>query len=223
MIDIVPTILDATGIPAPVMVDGIGQKQIEGVSMAYTFDKANADAPSHHHTQYFEMFGVQGLSSEVGCSAQFRAAHRGTSAMARSISIRPALSSSSSTTFDMTGRRIRMSPHRTQKVKGDDGSDVRRVPQIPGASARCLGDNTCGHTAPSLVAGRKVFTYSGEPVTGIPDGTAPNPIPLTQLLPILICREAVPMASSSPKAGDLVDTGCTCSRRNPYLSGICSV
>ena len=27
---------------------------------------------------------------------------------------------------------------------------------------------------PSLAAGRKVFTYSGEPITGIPDGAAPN-------------------------------------------------
>ena len=43
------------------MVDGIAQKPIEGVSLAYTFDKANADAPSRHHTQYFEMMGVQGL------------------------------------------------------------------------------------------------------------------------------------------------------------------
>ena len=25
--------------------------------MAYTFDKANASAPSRHKTQYFEMFG----------------------------------------------------------------------------------------------------------------------------------------------------------------------
>ena len=64
VIDIVPTILEATGIPAPVMVDGIAQKPIEGVSMAYTFDKANADAPSPHTTQYFEMMGVQGLYND---------------------------------------------------------------------------------------------------------------------------------------------------------------
>ena len=38
-------------------VDGIAQKPIEGVSMAYTFDKANANAPSTHKTQYFEMMG----------------------------------------------------------------------------------------------------------------------------------------------------------------------
>ena len=48
VIDIVPTILEATGIPAPVTVDGIAQKPIEGVSMAYTWDKANANAPSTH-------------------------------------------------------------------------------------------------------------------------------------------------------------------------------
>src|ERR1700745_1934033 len=57
MIDIVPTILEATGIPAPLMVNGIAQKPIEGVSMAYTFDKANANAPSTRNTQYFEMWG----------------------------------------------------------------------------------------------------------------------------------------------------------------------
>jgi arylsulfatase A-like enzyme len=61
MIDIVPTILEATGIPAPLMVDGIAQMPIEGVSMTYTFDKENADAPSKRDTQYFEMFGNRGI------------------------------------------------------------------------------------------------------------------------------------------------------------------
>jgi arylsulfatase A-like enzyme len=61
MIDIVPTILEATGIPAPVMVNGIAQKPIEGVSMAYTFDKANANAPSTRSIQYFEMFGNRAI------------------------------------------------------------------------------------------------------------------------------------------------------------------
>ncbi len=64
VIDIVPTILEVTGIPAPAMVDGVGQKPIEGVSLAYTFDKAGADAPSPHHIQYFEMLGVQGLYND---------------------------------------------------------------------------------------------------------------------------------------------------------------
>ncbi|MBA5776155.1 sulfatase-like hydrolase/transferase [Stappia sp. F7233] len=57
VIDIVPTILEATGIAAPKVVEGVPQSPIEGVSMAYTFDAANAEAPSTHRTQYFEMFG----------------------------------------------------------------------------------------------------------------------------------------------------------------------
>src|SRR5262249_54002830 len=61
MIDIVPTILEATGIQAPVMVDGIAQKPIEGVSMAYTFDKAKANSPSTRTTQYFEMVGNRAI------------------------------------------------------------------------------------------------------------------------------------------------------------------
>jgi arylsulfatase len=61
LIDIVPTILEATGIQPPVMVNGIAQRPIEGVSMAYTFDKENAHAPSKRQTQYFEMFGDRAI------------------------------------------------------------------------------------------------------------------------------------------------------------------
>ena len=57
----VPTILEATGIPAPEFVDGIRQVPIEGVSMAYTFDKANANVPTRHTTQYFEMIGQRAI------------------------------------------------------------------------------------------------------------------------------------------------------------------
>jgi len=64
MIDIMPTILEATGIKAPTQVDGITQKPIEGVSMAYTFDSANANAPSTRKTQYFEMISNRGIYSE---------------------------------------------------------------------------------------------------------------------------------------------------------------
>src|SRR5437762_12082819 len=54
IIDIIPTILQASGIKAPQMVDGIKQKPMEGVSMVYTFDKANANVASTRKTQYFE-------------------------------------------------------------------------------------------------------------------------------------------------------------------------
>ena len=39
VIDIAPTILEATNIIEPVMVNGVPQKPIEGISMAYTWDK----------------------------------------------------------------------------------------------------------------------------------------------------------------------------------------
>ncbi len=61
VIDIVPTILEVAGISAPDYVDGIKQAPIEGTSLAYTFDTANADAPSRHDTQYFEMMGQWAL------------------------------------------------------------------------------------------------------------------------------------------------------------------
>jgi len=61
VIDIVPTILEATGIKAPEEANGIKQKPIEGISMVYTFDKANANAPSKRDTQYFELGGNRAI------------------------------------------------------------------------------------------------------------------------------------------------------------------
>ncbi|MGB5568903.1 MAG: sulfatase-like hydrolase/transferase, partial [Sedimenticolaceae bacterium] len=64
VIDVVPTILEATGIPAPEEVDGIKQAPIEGTSFLYTFDAENAKEPSRHKTQYFEMMGQWALYDE---------------------------------------------------------------------------------------------------------------------------------------------------------------
>jgi arylsulfatase len=62
VIDIVPTILEAAGLPEPYMVNGVAQKPVEGVSMAYSFD--DPDAEDRHVTQYFEMFGNRGIYHE---------------------------------------------------------------------------------------------------------------------------------------------------------------
>jgi arylsulfatase len=64
MIDVVPTLLDISGIPAPEYVDGIKQAPIEGTSFAYTFDQKNKDEPTHHKTQYFEMMGDHAVYHE---------------------------------------------------------------------------------------------------------------------------------------------------------------
>lgn len=59
VIDIAPTILEAAGLPHPASINGITQRPIEGVSMAYSFD--DAKAPSTRTTQYFEMFGNRAI------------------------------------------------------------------------------------------------------------------------------------------------------------------
>ena len=64
VIDVMPTILEAAGIQAPEVVDGVKQAPIEGTSFLYTFDAKNAKTPSRHHTQYFEMMGQWALYND---------------------------------------------------------------------------------------------------------------------------------------------------------------
>jgi arylsulfatase len=59
VIDIAPTILEVVGVQLPSSVNGVAQKPIEGVSMASSFD--DAQAPSTRRTQYFEMFGHRAI------------------------------------------------------------------------------------------------------------------------------------------------------------------
>jgi len=59
VIDVVPTVLEAVGIQMPASVNGVAQKPIEGISMAYTF--ASPKTPSARKTQYFEMLGNRAI------------------------------------------------------------------------------------------------------------------------------------------------------------------
>jgi len=59
VIDVAPTILEAAQLPEPTVVNGVEQRPIDGVSMAYTFD--DASAKDRHTTQYFEMFGNRAM------------------------------------------------------------------------------------------------------------------------------------------------------------------
>lgn len=57
--DIVPTILDAAGIPAPQTINGFSQVPMNGTSLVYTFN--DASAKERHITQYFEVIANQGI------------------------------------------------------------------------------------------------------------------------------------------------------------------
>lgn len=59
VIDFAPTLLEVVNVPEPLVVHGVGQQPIEGVSMAYSFHAA--DAADRHQTQYFEMMGNRGI------------------------------------------------------------------------------------------------------------------------------------------------------------------
>jgi arylsulfatase len=68
VIDVVPTILEVTGITAPMRVNGIEQMPMHGVSFAYTFGDANAKG--RHTQQYFEIFGNRALYKDgwIACA-----------------------------------------------------------------------------------------------------------------------------------------------------------
>jgi arylsulfatase len=62
VIDVAPTVLEATGLPEPRLVNGVEQRPMDGVSMLYA--ARDAKAPDRRRTQYFEMFGNRGIYHE---------------------------------------------------------------------------------------------------------------------------------------------------------------
>jgi arylsulfatase A-like enzyme len=62
LVDIVPTLLEVTRLPAPKSVNGVEQMPLPGVSMAYTFDTPNA--PTQKKVQYYEMLGSRAIWAE---------------------------------------------------------------------------------------------------------------------------------------------------------------
>ena len=62
--DVMPTILDASGIELPNSFKGFTQNSLEGVSMRYTFSANSKDSESNHPRQYYEMMGHRAIWSE---------------------------------------------------------------------------------------------------------------------------------------------------------------
>ena len=172
MIDIVPTILEATGIPAPDVVDGIPQKPIEGTSFAYTFDKANANVPSRHHTQYFEMMGDHAIYHD-GWIASTKVM-RPPWVTAGPVSQDPA--SFPYELYDLTHdwtQANNVAAKYPDKVKEMDklfwqeAAKYQVMPLDATVATRLIAPR------PSLSAGRTHFTWDG-PITGTPNGDAPS-------------------------------------------------
>ena len=172
VIDIVPTILEATGIKAPEEVNGIKQKPIEGVSMAYTFDKANANAPSKHDTQYFEMLGNRAIYHDGWIASTTPPAAPWLLATGKM----PDVNSYNWELYNIAddysqyndlASKVPDKLKEMQELFLTEAAKYQVLPLDNSGFARILTPR------PSAVAGRTVFTYSGEN-TGIPVGNAPS-------------------------------------------------
>ncbi len=173
IIDIAPTILEVTGIPAPVMVNGIAQKPIDGVSLAYTFDKADADVPSRHHTQYFEMMSDRALYQDgwIASTTPLRAPWDLTGPTTQD----PATAykwelydlTKDWTQFDDVAAANPDKLKQLQDLFWVEAAKYQVLPLDASVATRLVA------ARPNLTAGRTTFTYSGE-LTGIPHGDAPS-------------------------------------------------
>ena len=173
LIDIAPTLLEASGIPAPVMVNGIAQKPIEGVSMAYTFDKANANAPSTHDTQYFEIMGNRAIYHDGWLAGT--TPPQGPWLMG--LGTLPDVVNGYNWELYNIAEDYSQADDLATKMPGK----LRELQELFLVEASKYGvfplDNEALQRAaaprPSPLAGKTVFTYSGE-ISGIPAGSAPN-------------------------------------------------
>jgi arylsulfatase len=152
-------------------VDGIAQKPIEGVSMAYTFDAANANAPSMRKTQYFEMVATAGSITRAGTPTRSRRCRRGS--RTRSSRTSTSTAGSSTTSAEDFSQADDLAGKMPDKAEGDAGA----VREGGGKYNVFPLDNSQFSRAitprPSATAGQTVFTYRGEN-GGIPTGNAPN-------------------------------------------------
>jgi arylsulfatase A-like enzyme len=173
LIDIVPTILEATGIPAPDTIDGIKQKPIEGVSMAYSWDKANANAPSPHTTQYFEMLGNRAIYNDGWVAA--------TTPVTLPWELSTAPPPDVITGYNWELYNVAEDPTESDDLATKMPDKLKEMQDLFYAEARKydvlpLDNSTLARFTtprPSLTAGQTVFTYSGE-LTGVPASAAPD-------------------------------------------------
>ncbi|WDZ80466.1 arylsulfatase (plasmid) [Ensifer adhaerens] len=172
-IDIVPTILEAAGISQPQTINGITQEPIEGVSMAYTWDKANAEAPTTHTTQYFEMLGNRAIYHDGWVAATTPA----TLPWELSTKTPPdvitgynwELYNVDEDPTQFTDLAASM-PDKLKELQGLFYSEAKKYNVLPLDNSTLARWNS---PRPNLTAGRTKFTYSGE-LSGVPASAAPS-------------------------------------------------
>jgi arylsulfatase A-like enzyme len=173
MIDIVPTILEATGVKAPDVVNGIKQKLIEGVSMVYTFDQANANAPSKRDTQYFEMIGNRAIYHDGWIAATTPPAPPWVMGQAKMPDVANGYNwelYNIAEDYSENNDLAASNPAKLKELQAlflTEAAKYNVFPLDNSLQSRLLT------ARPSAVAGRTEFTYMGENA-GIPVGNAPD-------------------------------------------------
>jgi len=172
VIDVVPTILEASGIRAPEMVDGIRQAPIEGTSFAYTFDAANARAPSRHRTQYFEMFGQWALyddgwmlSTKVNRAPWEAFGPANQDPLNNQVFQLYNLNKDFSQADDIAGQN----PQKVKEMRQQFLAEAQKYEVLPmdaSVAARIVAPR------PNITAGRTEFVYT-RPMIGLPQGDSP--------------------------------------------------
>ncbi len=131
-VDLMPTVLDAAGIPTPDAVDGVEQQPIDGASIRATF--SDATAPSPRSEQYFEMLGSR--SMVAGRAGRRRPITCRRAWSTRSASSRAATSSSATTVAlfrllddfaETRRRRCSTIRRRARRPAGRSGTRRRRA------------------------------------------------------------------------------------------------
>lgn len=173
VIDVVPTILEAAGIPQPDTINGIKQIPIEGTSMAYTWDKANANAPTRHTTQYFEMLGNRSIYNNGWVAATTPV----TLPWELSTNTPPDVITGykwelynvqeDPTQFNDLATQM---PDKLKEMQDLFYSEAKKYNVLPLDNSTLTRWNA---PRPSLTAGRTVFAYSGE-LSGVPASAAPS-------------------------------------------------
>ena len=172
VIDVVPTILQETGIHAPQTVDGIKQAPMEGTSFGYTFDAKNAKVPSHHRTQYFEMMGQWALyhdgwilSTKVNRAPWEAFGPANTDPLNNQVLQLYDLNKDFSQSQDIAAKY----PKKVKELKKMFIANARKYQVFPldaSVAARVIAPR------PNITAGRSEFVYT-RPMTGLPQGDSP--------------------------------------------------